>query len=101
MINATANEETTLQPLSEFHLEMLSPNAAKLYQAIWLRMSSRNATTIMLDDAEASRRSRVLMQHIPAAQSELAKAGLFIMVPGINMTRYEFVSDPETEATQD
>mgnify|MGYP001477620190 CR=1 FL=1 len=96
------NDETvaTRQPLSEWHLEMLSPNAAKLYQTIWARMARKNLTTIVLDDAEASRRARVLMHHIPAAQSELARANLLEMSPGVGLTKYTFVSDPGNESIE-
>ena len=85
---------TPIQPLSEFHLEMLSQNAVKLYQAVWSRMSRLSTTVVVLNNAEASRRSRVLMLHLGAAQSELASANLFLMAPGGSATRYEFVADP-------
>jgi hypothetical protein len=81
--------------LSEFHIEMLSLNAVKMYVAIWNYMASRNVTCVSMDDAEASRRSRVLLQHITAAQSELASANLMLLIPGERQTRYTFVADPD------
>jgi hypothetical protein len=59
--------------LSEYHRKLLSPNAVRLYVAVWFRMGSRNATEIWLTDEDASCRARILLQDIPAAQSELAK----------------------------
>jgi hypothetical protein len=98
MIDTTTNVATThVQPLSEFHLEMLSANAAKLYEAVWSRMASKNVSEIWMDDTEASRRSRVALQFIGAAQSELARSGLFAMTPGLRQVKYEFVSDPDAE----
>jgi|ERR1700730_4478313 len=81
--------------LSECHRKLLSPNAVRLYVAVWFRMGSRNATEIWLTDEDASCRARILLQDIPAAQSELAKATLMEIVPGDGQTRYTFVDDPE------
>ena len=74
MIDATTNEATTLQPLSEFHLEMLSKNARQLYTAVWQRMASRSVTVLCLSNDEASRRARVTLQNLSTAQSELVSA---------------------------
>ena len=81
--------------LSEYHRKLLSPNAVRLYVAVWFRMGSRNATEIWLTDEDASCRARILLQDVPAAQSELAKAKLMEIVPGDGQTRYAFVDDPE------
>ena len=81
--------------LSEYHRKLLSPNAVRLYVAVWFRMGSRNATEIWLTDEDASCRARILPQDIPAAQSELAQATLMEIVPGDGQTRYTFVDDPE------
>jgi hypothetical protein len=81
--------------LSECHRKLLSPNAVRLYVAVWFRMGSRNATEIWLTDEDASCRARILLQDIPAAQSELAKTTLMEIVPGDGQTRYTFVDDPE------
>jgi hypothetical protein len=86
---------TAEEILSEYHRKLLSPNAVRLYVAVWFRMGSRNATEIWLTDEDASCRARILLQDIPAAQSELAKARLMEIVPGDGQTRYTFVDDPE------
>ena len=86
---------TAEEILSEYHRKLLSPNAVRLYVAAWFRMGSRNATEIWLNDEDASCRARILLQDIPAAQSELAKARLMEIVPGDEQTRYTFVDDPE------
>ena len=79
---------TAEEILSEYPRKLLSPNAVRLYVAAWFRMGSRNAT-------EISCRARILLQDIPAAQSELAKARLMEIVPGDGQTRYTFVDDPD------
>jgi hypothetical protein len=79
--------------LSPWHKEILSTNAQKLYCAVWSVMKDRNAQSTWMDDAQASRRSRVLIQHIPGAQSELVRAGLMHLEPGENQTKYEFVAE--------
>jgi hypothetical protein len=74
--------------LNEGHIETLSPNAQKVYCAVAYLLKDRNATEIWLDDAQVSRRARVLIQFIGSAQSELARAGLLHLVPGDNQTKY-------------
>jgi hypothetical protein len=90
-----ARQLTAEEILSEYHRELLSPNAVRLYVAIWFRMGSRNATEIWLSDEDASCRARILLKDIPAAQSELVTARLMELVPGDGQTRYTFVDDPE------
>jgi hypothetical protein len=93
------------QPLSEFHLALLSAAAARVYGIIWGQMNFKGATVFWMSDAELSRRSRVTLQHLPAVKTELSSARLLVIKPGqpgqpSPMTRYEFVSDPEAEITQ-
>jgi hypothetical protein len=82
--------------LSLWHLEILSKDAVKLFVAVWEKMHERNITEIWMDDVIASRRARVALKDIPAAQSELARARLFGMIPGIAKVRYTF-EDTEAE----
>lgn len=81
--------------LSPAHLEVLSHNAAQVYRTIFMTMTFKNQTVIVVDNSEVSRRSRVLLQNIEAAQRELAQAGLLMIDPGTNSSRYEFVEDTE------
>lgn len=60
-----------------------------------MTMTFKNQTVIVVDNSEVSRRSRVLLQNIEAAQRELAQAGLLMIDPGTNSSRYEFVEDTE------
>jgi hypothetical protein len=85
---------TNTEILGEFYCAVLSQPAQKLYCAIWHMMATKQATELWLPDAEASTRSRVLIQHIPAAQSELANGGLMLLVPGVTQVHYRFVEDP-------
>jgi hypothetical protein len=86
------------QYLSEFHQEMLSLNAQKVFCTVAYLLRDRKQESIWLTDAEVSRRARVLIQFIPAAQSEIARAGLMHLEPGLNAVKYELIT--EDEATQ-
>jgi hypothetical protein len=86
--------------LSEFHREVLSPAAQRVYMHIWLRMRHRNTGTLFLSDEQLSIRTRILLKHIPAAQAELVRAGLLHLTPCANDTKYEFVVDEDAEAGQ-
>jgi hypothetical protein len=79
--------------LCEGHQETLSLNAQKVFCAIAYLLKDRNAESLWLDDAQVSRRARVLIQYVPGAQSELAKAGLLHMEPGITQTKYELADE--------
>lgn len=71
---STATPEHTSHPLNEFVLSLISANAARVYKAVWEEMSHKNKTELWLSDSDVSRRSRVMIQFIPACQSELLSA---------------------------
>jgi hypothetical protein len=79
--------------LSAWHREILSSNATQLFTAVWYKARNSGQKTVWLGDAEASQRARILIQYIPGAQSEIARAGLMHLVPGENQTRYELITD--------
>jgi hypothetical protein len=79
--------------LSESHQEMLSLPAQIVYCTVLQLLKYRNAQSIWMNDAEISRRSRVLIQFIPGAQTELARAGLLFLTPGEKQVRYELITE--------
>ena len=85
--------------LSYYQRQLLTPNAVRLYVAVWFRMGSRNATQVWLTDDEASCRPRIPLLDIPGAQSELARTRLLKLFPGDGQMRYTFVNDPDTLAS--
>lgn len=92
--------QSTLRPaatvseyLNEWYQETLSQHAQKVYCSIAYLLKDRNQKEIWLDDAQVSRRARVLIQFIGPAQSELVRSGLMHLVPGENQTRYELITD--------
>ena len=83
------------QILSSLHREILSEPAQKLFVAIWFKVHNTGRTTIWMADAEASRCARVLIELIPGAQIELARAGFVHMSPGERQTSYELIDRAE------
>jgi hypothetical protein len=81
--------------LSEFHQKMLSQNAQIVYITVLHLLKDRKQTSIWLDDAQISRRARVLIQHIAPVQIEIARAGLLHLEPGLNAVKYELVTEDE------
>jgi hypothetical protein len=79
------------QILSPWHREILSGPAQKLYEAVWHQMRIKCVTTIWLNDIEASRRARVLIQFIPAARTELIDGGLVECQQGIRQWSYTYL----------
>jgi hypothetical protein len=76
--------------LSEWHREILSMHAQKLYQTVWLRMRHKRDLVVRLNDADASRRARVLIRYIPSARAELIAAGLLDCWQGPSQWRYSY-----------
>jgi len=87
--------------LSDYHREILSQPAVKLYAAVWFRMGNRGVTEISMPDEEVSVRARVPMDGISKAQSELAMAGLLRIFPSGTEARYRFVPDPDNPDADD
>jgi|SRR5271170_6673252 len=87
--------------LSDYHREILSSPAIKLYAAVWFRMGNRGVTEISMPDEEVSVRARVPMDGISKAQSELAMAGLLRIFPSGTEARYRFVPDPDNPDADD
>jgi hypothetical protein len=87
--------------LSEYHREILSPPAVKLYAAVWFRMGNRGVTEISMADEEVSIRARIPMSGISKVQSELARAGLLQIFANGNETKYKFISDPDNPDLDD
>jgi hypothetical protein len=85
--------------LSPWHKEILTPNAVKFYEAAWHRMRIKGQTKIWMDDAEASRRSRILIKFIPTARAELINAGLLRCWQGAQQWQYEYIE--QSDHTQD
>jgi hypothetical protein len=81
--------------LSDYHREILSPAAVKLYAAIWFRMGNRGVTEISMSDEEISVRARIPLSMIPKVQGELAGAALLQIISNGNETKYKFISDPD------
>jgi hypothetical protein len=87
--------------LSDYHREILSPPAVKLYAAVWFRMGNRGVTEISMSDEEISVRARVPLSGISKVQGELARAGLLQIVSNGNETKYRFISDPDNPDLED
>ena len=83
--------------LSDWHLEILSDNAQKLYEACWHRMRITNSTIVWMNDIEASRRARILIRYVPSARAELINAGVLDCWQGHNEWRYTYLELNESE----
>jgi hypothetical protein len=90
-----AKQITIEDILSDYHREILSSPAIKLYAAVWFRMGNRGVTEISMSDEEVSVRARVPVSGISKVQSELGSAGLLHIFPNGNETKYKFISDPD------
>jgi len=104
-MNTAATPATAVQiedVLSQFHIEMLSEHAKKLYLAVWFRMKTKHNTQVWLTDDEASRRARILIRYIPAARVELANAGLLETWQGMTQWKYTFIEqyDPNEDTNE-
>jgi hypothetical protein len=79
------------QILSPWHRGILTTNAIKLYEACWHRMKNAGKTQVWMDDEEASRRARILVQHVSNARAELSNVGLLECWQGSRQWSYSYV----------
>ena len=93
-MNSEYKQVAPKEILSEFNLARMSPNAVKVYTAIWNRMAYKGVAQLWLDDADLSIRARISIQLIPAIQTKLVRSGLMRLVSGTSKVLYEFVEDP-------
>ena len=77
-LNSTKIEDV----LSEWHIEILSAHAQKMFLALWFKMARNAATEAWFSDEQISIKARVLLQFIPAARAELVNAGLVTIHKG-------------------
>src|SRR5260370_42206228 len=61
--------------LSDYHREILSPPAVKLYAAVWFRMGNRGVTEISMSDQEVLVKAEDPMSGDLKVQSESARRG--------------------------
>jgi hypothetical protein len=90
--------------LSEFYRSTLSKDAQRVYTSVWFKAAFADVRVRSVTDEKLSVNSRVPIERIPAAQTELEAAGL------MRITRYRFnavyeildtnavASDPATDA---
>jgi hypothetical protein len=87
--------------LSEYHRALLSPDATKIYAAIWYKMRFNNTTIEYFADEKLSIKARVPLNRIPAARSELSAAGLLEMTPYHEGVQYRFLEECDDEGDLD
>ena len=85
------------QILNPWTREILSPQAVKLYEAVWHRMRLRKVSSVWMDDAEASVRSRMRIELIPNARAQLLNMGLLTCKEGSKQWLYTYIEQPEAE----
>jgi hypothetical protein len=90
-----SNQKASIEILPACYHQELSPAAISLYVWVWNRFAYKGMTTMWANDEEAATRSRMPLSMLAGAQSELARAGLLIMIPGDGQTQYTFVEDPD------
>ena len=81
------------------YYKALSPNARRIYQTAWNRLNGYGSDTLWIRDALMVERTRIRPEQLGPAQSELSRAGLVEMVPGLIQTRYRIL-DPDAEVTE-
>jgi hypothetical protein len=86
-LNSTRIEDV----LSEWHQEILSPDAQRMFLAIWFGMARNASTECWFSDEQASIKARVILQHIPSARAELVNAGLVTIHKGSLQWKYSYV----------
>jgi hypothetical protein len=78
-------------------LQKLSPNARRVYATVWHRLDGYSSPTVWMLDAEIIKRAYIRPEQLASAQSELSRAGLLGMLPGVVQTRYRILDPDEPD----
>jgi replication initiation and membrane attachment protein DnaB len=90
----------TKELLPEFYLTYLSPNAQRIYGTIWNRLNNYASDQIWLENSYLIERTRIRVEQLDPALSELSGLRLLEIVPGKIQNRYK-ITDPDEQDTQD
>ncbi len=90
-IQAIAKEDI----LPPYLRQQLSPYAVRLYEAVWFRGAGREITVQVLTNSDATKRSKMSIHKLRAAQDELAAAGLANIQQLNGCFRIELLPHPE------
>ena len=90
----------TAEILPEFYLSYLSPNAQRVYSTIWNRLNNYASDQIWLENSYLIERTRIRVEQLEPALSELSGLRLLEIVPGLIQNRYKIL-DPDAEAKQE
>jgi hypothetical protein len=86
-LNSTAIKDV----LSEWHREILSERAQKMFLALWFKMARNASTEAWFSDEQISIRARIPIQYIPGVRAELTNAGLVTIHKGQLQWKYVYV----------
>ena len=89
------NSATIKNVLSEWHQEILSERAQKMFLALWFKMARNASTEAWFSDEQISIKARILLQFVPAARAELVNARLVTIRKGSTQWRYTYVEQPD------
>jgi hypothetical protein len=76
------------------YFDKLSRNARNVFATVWNRLNNYGSATVWMLDTEIVRRAGIRQEQLASAQSELSRAGLLEMLPGLIQTRYRIL-DPD------
>jgi hypothetical protein len=86
--------------LPEVYLTYLSPNAQRLYGTIWNALNGYGSDSIWIKNSHLIERTRIRIEQLDPALSELSSLQLMEITPGLIQNRYR-VTDPDVEPAQD
>jgi hypothetical protein len=72
----------------------ISKDAQKIFAGIWNRLNNSTVDSIWISNENLCRKTRLPAEKLDSALSELSRAGLLEIVPGLVQNRYK-VLDPD------
>jgi hypothetical protein len=76
------------------YFDKLSRNGRNVFAAVWNRLNGYGSPTVWMLDRDIVGRAGIRQEQLASAQSELSRAGLLEMLPGLIQTRYRIL-DPD------
>jgi hypothetical protein len=95
-VNRPSSHSITIKDvLSDWHREILSEKAQKMFLALWFKMLRNRSTEAWFSDEQISIKAKILIQFVPSARAELVNAGLVTIGKGSVQWRYTYIEHVE------
>jgi hypothetical protein len=78
----------------------LSKDAQRIFAGVWNRLNNSSVDNIWISNENICRKTRLPLEKLDSALSELSRAGLLEIVPGLVQNRYKILDSYAPQPTE-